>query len=310
MNEKINHRVLVIDDDKELLDVYRETFHPNRKNKQSSLMVFAEEASEIDTEVSEESIFKVSTASQGEEGVELVRRSLTNNQPFAVAFIDIRMPPGIDGLETAKRIRELDERIYVIIVTAYSDHSVDEIQEALQHDVLLARKPLSKDEILQQARNACNRWQEDESLRCEGQEIKERTGQLELNNKLLTDIISAIPEVVLICSPRGRIRYINHAGIKMVGYSPTQLQDKLIDLIFPVSKMQNLLIKIVEQNLKPRHISRMLRNSKGEDKTVFVSGSVLSDATGDMQLVLLVLNDFTEFWQHTRKVRQERYSND
>ncbi len=219
-----------------------------------------------------------------------------------MAFIDVRMPPGIDGLETARKIRTLDDRIYVIIVTAYSDRSVEEIQAVLEHDVLLARKPLSRDEILQQARNACNRWQEDEALRHEGEKSRERTDQLELSRMFLMDVISAIPETVILCSPRGRIRYVNHAGVKMIGYTAVQLNDKLVDLLFPGSGIRNLLRGIVENNLKPRRVKRLLLNSRGEDRPVLVSGSALCDQAGNVRSVLLTISDFAEFEKQGQKM--------
>ncbi|GAA3269177.1 hypothetical protein GCM10020258_41510 [Sphingomonas yabuuchiae] len=60
---------------------------------------------------------------QGLEAVAAVERAQAEGSPFAVAFIDIRMPPGIDGRETARRIRALDPDIHIVIVTGYSDFS-------------------------------------------------------------------------------------------------------------------------------------------------------------------------------------------
>ncbi len=126
--------------------------------------------------------FVVATAQQGAQGVELVKEALDAGRPFAVAFIDIRMPPGIDGLETASRIRKLDGAIYIIIVTAYSDRSIEEIQREVRHDVVLARKPLSNDEIVQQARNACNGWERDRQLAEKSRSLE--SANLELQEKM------------------------------------------------------------------------------------------------------------------------------
>jgi adenylate cyclase len=174
-----NKRVLVIDDDKELVAAYRNILQPKEK-KRSALLDFADVDNESD---SKETSFEVTTAQQGEEGIELVKKSLVENLPFAMAFIDIRMPPGIDGLKTASQIRDLDSSIYIIIVTAYSDRSIEEIQRGVRHDVVLARKPLSNDEIIQQAYNACNNWDRDQQL--EEQSRKLETANVELQEKIL-----------------------------------------------------------------------------------------------------------------------------
>ena len=102
--------------------------------------------------------FGVMGASQGEEGYELAKMAYEMNSPFTVALIDMRMPPGWDGLTTAQKLRELDPRIFIVIVTAYTDRSIEEIQEVLQFDALLIYKPFTGDEIFQLARTLCISW--------------------------------------------------------------------------------------------------------------------------------------------------------
>src|SRR5579862_2389489 len=67
--------------------------------------------------------FKIDVASQGQEGVERIKKALQEKKPYSLAFVDIRMPPGWDGIETIKHIWELDKNIQVVICTAYSDYS-------------------------------------------------------------------------------------------------------------------------------------------------------------------------------------------
>jgi DNA-binding LytR/AlgR family response regulator len=65
--------------------------------------------------------------SQGQEGWERVQQAIEKNQPYAVAFVDIRMPPGWDGVETTQKLWEVDPCLQVVICTAYSDYSWDEL---------------------------------------------------------------------------------------------------------------------------------------------------------------------------------------
>lgn len=81
--------------------------------------------------------------------------------------MDMRMPPGWDGLATAKALRHLDPNIYVVIVSAYSDHSVDDIHNALEYDTLFLRKPFMSEEIYQMARNLAQGWMRDRQLEWE-----------------------------------------------------------------------------------------------------------------------------------------------
>ncbi|MBY0520490.1 MAG: EAL domain-containing protein [Sphingomonas sp.] len=111
-------------------------------------------------------IFEPTHAMQGLDGVDAVATALAAGTPFAVAFIDIRMPPGIDGRETAKRIRALDPDINLVIVTGYSDFSPIEIAKVAgpADKIFYIAKPFEVDEIVQTATALGKRWQIDLEL--------------------------------------------------------------------------------------------------------------------------------------------------
>ena len=64
---------------------------------------------------------KLISAQQGLEGIEMARKALKEDNPYSVAFVDYRMPPGINGLETIQRIFDIDDYIQIVLTTAYSD---------------------------------------------------------------------------------------------------------------------------------------------------------------------------------------------
>jgi len=76
--------------------------------------------------------FVIDSANQGEIGYKMVSQAITAHKPYSVAFVDMRMPPGWDGLETIQKIWELDPNIQIVICTAYADYSYQEIQDQLQ----------------------------------------------------------------------------------------------------------------------------------------------------------------------------------
>ncbi len=154
-----NNKVLVIDDDQKMIDTYLGILSP----EESSVSKFAE-LTGIDVPEKGET-YDTTTALQGQDGVAQAQEAINCGEPFSVAFIDMRMPPGWDGLTTAKKLRELDPRIYIVIVTAYTDKTVDEIHEALERDVLLLRKPFNRDEIYQMARTLVDAWNRAEEKR-------------------------------------------------------------------------------------------------------------------------------------------------
>ncbi|MGC9363138.1 MAG: response regulator [Fidelibacterota bacterium] len=141
----MNRHILIIDDDPNLLNLYRD------------YLTTESQMGSADTPKS----FEVTTAGHGQAGYEIVKQQLAQNQPFAVAFIDMRMRPGWDGLRAAREIRALDDWIFIVIITGYRDHSIAQIQDILEHDVFYLSKPSCKEEIYQMAHSLCTRWNRD-----------------------------------------------------------------------------------------------------------------------------------------------------
>ncbi|MBT3472927.1 MAG: response regulator [Gammaproteobacteria bacterium] len=137
-----------------------------------------------------ETNFSFDRASQGEEAVEAVRQATALSAPYAVAFIDIRMPPGIDGLQTATQIREIDPNIQIFIITAFSDYSVEQIQHQLSHHVVVLNKPFYPSDLLQFTANAIHAWertQEIERLKLKLSQSLPMEHQLSWEANLLND---------------------------------------------------------------------------------------------------------------------------
>ena len=104
--------------------------------------------------------FTVDSAYQGQEGALLVQQALEAGCPYAVAFVDIRMPPGWDGVETIQKMWGIDSEIQILLCTAYSDYSWDEMFEKLgRHDgLLILKKPFDTVEVLQLAQALTEKW--------------------------------------------------------------------------------------------------------------------------------------------------------
>ena len=126
-------------------------------------------------------MFRLDHATQGRDAVAMLQAALREGDPYRVAFIDIRMPPGIDGKETAKRIRALDSEINLVIVTGYSDYSPVEISRAAGpiDKIFYITKPFEVNEISQTARALCRRWQIDAELARTQNELADKIARLE-----------------------------------------------------------------------------------------------------------------------------------
>lgn len=104
--------------------------------------------------------FELDCAFQGREGLAMVEAAVQARRPYALAFVDMRMPPGWDGLETVERLWQADPRLQVVICTAYSDHPWEEVLERLdvQDRLLIVKKPFDMIEVSQLARSLTAKW--------------------------------------------------------------------------------------------------------------------------------------------------------
>ena len=158
-SEGCNRRILVIDDNRAIHDDFRKIFEPAFASAQplaeSGNALFGDETLSVPRP-----LFQVDFASQGSEGAALVERARADNDPYAMAFVDMRMPPGWDGIETTLRIWELDPRVQIVICTAFSDHSWESILRRLGHSDrwLILKKPFDNIEVLQVASALTHKW--------------------------------------------------------------------------------------------------------------------------------------------------------
>ncbi len=104
--------------------------------------------------------FEVEFARQGLEALDLVLQARSEGRPFALAFVDMRMPPGWDGLTTIVELWKADPEIQTVICTAYSDRSWEEIQATLtaRERWLVLKKPFDVIEVLQMAHALTEKW--------------------------------------------------------------------------------------------------------------------------------------------------------
>jgi two-component system, NtrC family, sensor kinase len=104
--------------------------------------------------------YEIDSAFQGAEAAALVQTARDASRPYALAFVDVRMPPGWDGIETINQLWRLDPDLQVVICTAYSDHSWPEIIRKLAptDGLLILRKPFDAVEIRQMAHTLTSKW--------------------------------------------------------------------------------------------------------------------------------------------------------
>jgi len=158
MNE-VNTSILIIDDEEMVRDNIAEILMPQSSfedydNMNDAINVLFDAPKPLlATRTPNIPIFTVEKAANGMEGVRLVKKAIEEQRPYAVIFLDMRMP-GMSGLETAIEIRKHDMKVEIIFITAYSDRSIDEIVEQAGQNVGYHCKPYAPEEIIQIATKA------------------------------------------------------------------------------------------------------------------------------------------------------------
>ena len=186
INPNQNHRILVIDDNKAIHEDFKKVLCKKEGPDDladAEAALFGEKEATI--ELPE---FEIDSAFQGSEGLEMIEASLRENRPYAMAFVDVRMPPGWDGVETTAKIWEKHPDLQVVICTAYSDYSWKDMVKKLGYSdrLVILKKPFDNIEVLQLAISMTEKWSlyQQSKLRLNDLEsmVDKRTAELEKTN--------------------------------------------------------------------------------------------------------------------------------
>ena len=139
-------RVLVADDDENVLDCYREAFGDDDHTDQMKMLdALAAELFDADDNIENHPKFDIVACNQGDDAIKVAEAAREQGEPFDVVILDVRMPPGIDGVEAGSQIRQLDPDVEIVFVTGYSDIAFEELQRRVPPPMHLHyfNKPLS-----------------------------------------------------------------------------------------------------------------------------------------------------------------------
>lgn len=183
-----NNRVLIVDDQPEIHDDFVEMLGSSIASRSADDLAAAFVREQEGRYLPE---FELLHASNGQEAYDVIREGKQSNRPVAVAYIDIRMPPGIDGIETVRRVREVDRDIEIVIMTAYTDMSLPEVvyDMELLHKLLYIRKPFTHEEIQQITLSLVGKWNVE-------QELAKQRRQLATSNSRLEAVLNATGDAI------------------------------------------------------------------------------------------------------------------
>ncbi|MBH0202208.1 MAG: hybrid sensor histidine kinase/response regulator, partial [Nitrospira sp.] len=195
-----NRRILVIDDNVNIHEDFRKILAPPQEADSLS-HARAALFGEVPTLPSQVQ-YELEFASQGREGFGLVQTAHQRGNPYAVAFVDMRMPPGWDGLETIEHLWYVDPDIQIVICSAYSDHPWEDVSRRIgdTDKLLILMKPFNSIEVVQLANSLTKKWNLARSVKLQidslAFSVSQRTAELrEANERLQVNIAGRAAEL-------------------------------------------------------------------------------------------------------------------
>jgi PAS domain S-box-containing protein len=261
--ENPTYRLLIVDDNKAIHDDLRK-------------ILIGEDSGSRDLQMDEELLFEkvpvrgarfqIDSAYQGQDGLAMMSRAVAENRPYALAFVDVRMPPGWDGIQTIVHLWNAYPELQVVICTAYSDYSWKDIVRDLGHSdsLVILKKPFDNIEVVQLAHALTKKWTVSREAQAQRQDlenrVQERTAELAQTNKVLEaeirdraraqealresekryrEIFESASDLIQCVDTQGGILYVNRAWHETLGYTEEDLKAlSLFDVIHPENKEQ------------------------------------------------------------------------
>ena len=211
-----NNRVLVVDDQTEIHDDFVEMLTSEGVGHATDALAAA---FVDDQEAFEFPEFEILHSMSGEEAVWMVREARDSGRPIALAYVDIRMPPGIDGVETIQQIRRIDQDVEVVIMTAYTDRSLSDIIQDMEllHKLLYIRKPFAGEEIQQITLSLVGKWNIERDL-------SEKRKELSDSHQRLEAVLNATGDAMVMFDPAGSVAYANRGYENLVELKRAELK--------------------------------------------------------------------------------------
>ncbi len=319
MNPSASIRILVADDDQAVLDTYGSILSPP-KGEEAALFsdldelagsLFGEkpEASPSDSEF----LYEIVQCSQGDQAQEAVARALAEQRPFSVAFLDVRMPPGPDGVRTAEGIRKLDPLIELVMVTGYSDLYPEEIARRVPplHKLLYIQKPFHTQEIKQFAAALGKKWQMEMQLHSahEGLVSANRELRVEVDRRRRAEaqyknFLESSPDPVMVQDLEGLVTYLNPAFTRVFGWEIDEVRGRAPEFM-PSDQVRDdsSLLERVGRGETVSGVESVRLTKDGRRLSVALSEAGFLDEEGELKGVVSTIQDITERKKNEAEVR-------
>ena len=284
------------------------------------------------TDVRSRSRFNLEFASQGAQALQIVRDAAAAGQRFSLVFMDVRMPPGWDGLESTRRLWDVDPDLQVVICTAYSDKSWEEMMDQLGHPerVLILKKPFDAIEVLQLTHALTEKWsllQAAHSKRCELEDlVAARTGELTAANARLESemachqaaadrvreqamLLEKARDAIMVWDLDDTIQFWNSGAESLYGLASAEAIGRKISDIFTLPEegngLQNAREMVLEMGIWDGELKQ--KTQAGESATVECGWTLVLDEQERPKSIFAIHTDITAKKSfETKNLRSQR----
>lgn len=310
-------RILIVDDNEAIHEDFRKILSPRAVGgKLCDLEATLFDEPQVPS--SHLSDYDLDSAFSGEQAVEMVRAAVDEGRPYALAMVDMRMPPGCDGLDAIEHTWALDPDVQIVICTAYSDHTWRDIVDRLNRrdQWLILRKPFDSAEVCQLALSLTTKWelhrQSHAHMRDLEELVEERTRELrrEVEDRRRAEetvrekearlhaIVDTAPDGIVIFNEAGIVESVNAAAVSVFGLPQEEVCGRCLckflhdppDCGHGVPPLVRLCSGALQLSQTPVETDA----KRGDGGTVPVQLTCSEFTTGGRRLYTAIIRDLTE----------------
>ncbi|GIL17361.1 MAG: hypothetical protein BroJett040_11120 [Oligoflexia bacterium] len=159
-DKTINRKILIVDDNTSIHEDFKKVLGQDHSELDTELSKLEDQLFGTSTEKIQKVQYELDSAFQGSQAIDMIRSAFNAGQPYAVVFLDVRMPPGFDGVHTAKKIWEIAPDTQIVLCSAFMDYSHEDLISKLgiTDNLIFMRKPFDSVAVNQVALSLTTKW--------------------------------------------------------------------------------------------------------------------------------------------------------
>jgi signal transduction histidine kinase len=289
MSQNVKRRILLVDDEIKILDELRKILCPDvsghRDLKELEKRLFGD----ADNSAADQVEYHVVCCRQGEDAIRQARTARQQGEPFMAAFLDVRMPPGIDGVCVAEEIRKFDRDMEFVIMTGYADYDIAKINQQIEpaDKLLYLQKPIHIPEARQLALALTTKWLMNRRIQGQNKALSDANEKLKEHDRLKSEFVLTVSHELrtpltifrnilsnALAGVAGKLQPKLRSNLEMADEAVVRLTSIISDFL-DISKIDLGKIKLRQEAMpvqtlvgKVTELLRLMTDSKGIDLQV------------------------------------------